>query len=110
MTHYKTELERYGEGTMMQSNRQVLQTVAESITELMEGRTGVFEVQVQLQQGMGLLERDPGSEKIAAAIRAAEADLEEIRFTTLLEKQIPSAIARLEPLRDAIEAELNEPS
>ena len=54
---------------MMQSNRQVFQTVAESITELMEGRTGVFEVQVQLQQGMGLLERDPGSEEIAAAIR-----------------------------------------
>jgi hypothetical protein len=110
MTHYKAEHERYGEGPMMQSNRQVLQTVADSIAELMEGRTGVFEVQAQLQQGMGLLEREPGSAEIAAALRAAEADLEAIQFTTLLEKQVPSAIARLGPLRDAIEAELNEPS
>ena len=59
---------------------------------------------------MALLERRSGREAIAEAMRAAESDLEAIQFNMLLEKQVPSAIVRLGPLRDAIEAELNHPS
>ena len=77
------------------SQRVPLRTVAESISELVEGRIGVFDVQVQLQQALGLLERKPGTEEIAAAMRAAESDLEAIQFTMLLEKQVPSAVAGL---------------
>jgi hypothetical protein len=36
-------------------------------------------------------------------MRLAEADLEEIQFTTLLDEQVPAAIFRLDGLRASIE-------
>jgi hypothetical protein len=39
---------------------------------------------------------------VAEATRRAEADLEEIRFTVLLDEQRPAAVFRLDALRTAI--------
>jgi hypothetical protein len=89
---------------MSKSNPDLIASVMRFIDQFVAGLVGVEEVQTKLQTTMGLLERGPGN--LAAALRLAEADLEEIRFTLLLQEQRPAAIFRLDTLRAELEAGL----
>lgn len=89
---------------MTQTNRAVVASLLAAIDDFMTGGLGIEEIQGRLQVGLGLLER--GSVDFAAAIRLAEADLEGIQFTMLLDEQRPAAVFRLDSLREELESGL----
>ena len=60
------------------------------------GELDLDEIQSALQSAFGLLEND-GSE-VAEAVRLAEADVEEIRFTRVLDEQRSAVVFRLDQL------------
>ena len=74
--------------------------------EFIVGELDLEEIQSALQSASGLLEND-GSE-IVEAVRLAEADVEEIRFTRLLEEQRSAVVFRLDQLVRRLAGERNE--
>lgn len=82
-------------------NAAVAREVLAAIAGLEEGILTLGEVQAALQSSIQRFENDGSG--IGTAVRLAEADLEEIQFTTLLDEQRPAAIFRLDELRAAIE-------
>lgn len=82
-------------------NQGILTKIAEMVTAFEADDLDLGQVQSILQSSVGLLEND-GSEVIAL-IRLAEADIEEIRYTRLLEEQRLAAIFRLDKLVQALE-------
>lgn len=89
---------------MTKVNRSVLQVTVRAIDAFINDEMSIADMQAQLQNSFSFLER--GSDVLAEEIRLAEADLEEIQFTMLLDEQRPNAIFRLERLRDVILSEL----
>lgn len=87
--------------TMNEHNATVAQDVLTAIADLEAGTCTLAEVQAVLQSAIPRFEND-GS-RVAEAVRLAEADLEEIQFTTLLDEQAPAGIFRLDELRASIE-------
>jgi hypothetical protein len=85
---------------MSVGNEAVLQALLESLDDFARDRLSVEDVQRHLQSSLSLL--DSGAGRLNDSIRLAEADLEEIRFTMLLDEQRPAAVFRLDPLRAAI--------
>ena len=83
-------------------NAAVVQDVLAAIARLETGTITLGDAQAVLQSVIPRLENDGSG--VAYAVRLAEADLEEIQFTTLLDEQIPAAIFRLDELRTAIES------
>ncbi|MGL5823553.1 MAG: hypothetical protein ACRCYU_01630 [Nocardioides sp.] len=59
------------------------------------------EVQAVLESASDRFEKDGSG--VADVVRRTESDLEEIRFTTLLDEQLPAAIFRLDALRADME-------
>ena len=85
---------------MSEQNEKVLKSVLGSIDDFVRNRIGIEDVQVQLRSSANLLERESGG--VLDAIRLAEADLEEIQFTMLLDEQRPAAVFRLDELREVL--------
>jgi exonuclease VII small subunit len=81
-------------------NEVVLSRLRAAIAALSSGELDLDAVQAQLQQALGLLESDGTG--VADLVRGAEADVEEIRFTRLLEEQLPAVIFRLDALLDSL--------
>lgn len=78
-------------------NREILVMLDEAITQFVAGNSDLPQVQSVLSSVIGLLENDQtGADRL---IRAAEADIEEVRFTRLLEEQRGAAATRLDRLR-----------
>jgi len=87
--------------TMNETNAAIAQGVLAAISDLEAGTCTLAQVQTALQSAIPRFENDGSG--VAEAVRLAEADLEEIQFTTLLDEQIPAAIFRLDELRALIE-------
>ncbi len=77
-------------------NRALLSGLRASVQEFIVGELDLDEIQSALQSAFGLLEND-GSE-VAEAVRLAEADVEEIRFTRVLDEQRSAVVFRLDQL------------
>lgn len=82
-------------------NATLSEGVLAAITGFEAGTLPLGGVQAVLQNVFPLLENDGSG--IAEVVRLAEADLEEIQFTVVLEQQRPAAILRLAELRSTIE-------
>lgn len=89
---------------MTQTNRTVVSALLDAIDGFVAGELDIPDIQTRLQSGLGLLERGLGD--VSSAIRAAEADLEEIQFTMVLDEQRPAAVFRLNSLRGQLAAAL----
>lgn len=87
--------------TMNEYNATVAQDVLTAIADLEAGTITLAEAQAALQNAIPRFENDGSG--LGEAVRLAEADLEEIQFTTLLDEQLPAAIFRLDELRARIE-------
>lgn len=87
--------------TMNEYNAAVARGVLEAISDLEAGTSTLAQVQAVLLSAIPLFENDGSG--VADAVRLAEADLEEIQFTTLLDEQVPAAIFRPDELRASIE-------
>lgn len=77
-------------------NQELLAQLRGSLASFAAGDLDLDALQAALQQAMTLLERD--SAEAARAVRLAEADVEEIRFTTLLAEHRPLVLRRVEQL------------
>jgi hypothetical protein len=86
-------------------NRDVLGGLRASVQEFIVGELDLEEIQSALQSASGLLEND-GSE-VVEAVRLAEADVEEIRFTRLFEEQRSAVVFRLDQLVRRLPGERN---
>jgi hypothetical protein len=82
-------------------NAAVARDVLAAIAELEAGALTLRDAQAVLQSAIPRFENDGSG--VETTVRLAEADLEEIRFTTLLDEQLPAAIFRLDELHAAIE-------
>ena len=85
-------------------NQDLLRRLRASIAAFAAGDMDLDGIQAALQSTMTLLENDAAD--AARTVRLAEADVEEIRFTTLLAEQRPAVLRRMEDLV----AELPEPA
>jgi hypothetical protein len=88
-------------------NREVVTRLIGDIDRFTGGEIGLDEMQSQLQAALTLFERDGST--VRESVRLAEADVEEIRFTMLLDEQRPAAVFRLDQLREALTTELGVP-
>jgi hypothetical protein len=79
-------------------NQRVLDRLRESFSAFVAGKLDLDEIQAALQSTLGLLENDRSG--VAELVRLAEADVEEIRFTRLLDEQRPAVIFRVDELLD----------
>lgn len=86
-------------------NRDLLRGLRVSVQGFIVGELDLEEIQSALQSALGLLEND-GSE-VVEAVRLAEADVEEIRFTRLLEEQRSAVVLRLNQLVKRLPGERN---
>lgn len=82
-------------------NLTLTKEVLAAIRNLEDGISTLAEVHSVLQSVVPLFENDGSG--IGNAVRLAEADLEEIQFTTLDDEQRPAAIFRLDKLRAAVQ-------
>lgn len=82
-------------------NQELADRVRSAVAAFQAGDADLDEIQATLQSAISLVERD-GSD-VGDVLRTAEADLEEIRFTRLLDEQRPAAIFRLDELLDQLE-------
>jgi hypothetical protein len=85
-------------------NRGVVTRIIRDIDRFAGGDIGLDEIHSSLQMALPLFERD-GS-KVSEAVQLAEADVEEIRFTKLLDEQRPAVVFRLDRLRETLAAGL----
>lgn len=83
-------------------NAAVAQDVLAAIAGLEQETLTIGDVQAVLQSAVQRFENDGSG--VAASVSLAEADLEEIQFTRLLDEQRPAAIFRLDELRATIES------
>lgn len=86
---------------MNEYNAAIARHILTAIGDLEARTCTLAEVQAVLQSAIPRFENDGSG--VAEAVRLAEADLEEIQFTTLLDEQAPAAIFRLDELRASIE-------
>ncbi|WP_100348313.1 hypothetical protein [Luteimicrobium subarcticum] len=86
---------------MNEYNSKVSSDVLAAISGLEIGSRSIGDVQAVLQSAIPQFEND-GSE-VADAVRLAEADIEEIQFTTLRDEQLGAVIFRLRDLRDILD-------
>ncbi|MFV0460769.1 MAG: hypothetical protein ACK5MT_18595 [Actinomycetales bacterium] len=84
-------------------NRTVLDRVRTSAAAFASGDIEMDDVQAVLQSTAGLLENDGSG--AAELVRLAEADIEEIRFTRLLDEQLPAVTFRLDALLEVLQGE-----
>ncbi|MGH3544401.1 MAG: hypothetical protein ACRDPW_00470 [Mycobacteriales bacterium] len=89
---------------MTRTNRMVVSAILDAIDGFVAGELDIPDIQVRLQSGLGILER--GLDDVSSAIRIAEADLEEIQFTMLLDEWRPAVVFRLDSLRGQLSAAL----
>lgn len=87
-------------------NRDLLGGLRASVQWFIVGELDLDEIQSALQSALGLLEND-GSE-VVEAVRRAEADVEEIRFTLLLDEQRSAVVFRLDQLVRRLPGARNE--
>ncbi len=80
--------------TMNRHNAEVLDRLRSSVISGRAGGADLDGIQSALQSAMQLFENDGSS--LAELARLAEADVEEIRFTRLLEEQPAAVFSRLE--------------
>jgi hypothetical protein len=85
---------------MNEQNGRIIRRLVDSVDAFIRGGIDLEDIQARLQSAEGLLERD--SSAVIRAIHLAEADLESIRFTLLLDEQRPAAVFRLDELRAGI--------
>lgn len=88
-------------------NQGLVTRLIRDIDRFMSGEIELGEMQSQLQAALTLFERDGST--AGEAVRLAEADVEEILFTKLLDEQRPAAVFRLDQLREALTTELGIP-
>lgn len=84
-------------------NRTIVDRVRISAAAFASGEIGMDDVQAALQSSAGLLENDGSG--AAELVRLAEADIEEIRFTRLLDEQRPAVTFRLDALLATLQSE-----
>lgn len=84
-------------------NRTILDRVRNSAAGFASGDIEMDDVQAVLQSTAGLFENDGSG--AAELVRLAEADIEEIRFTRLLDEQRPAVTFRLDALIEALQGE-----
>lgn len=77
-------------------NAQVLDRLRVAISAFEAGNLDLEAIQSVLQSTLSLLENDGSG--AAEVVRLAEADVEEIRFTRLLDEQRPAVVFRLDKL------------
>ncbi|MCW2752458.1 MAG: hypothetical protein JWR83_3568 [Aeromicrobium sp.] len=87
--------------SMNDYNASIANRVIESIQRFEAGDVTLDEIQADLQAALPLFENDGSG--AAESVRLAEADLEGIQFTVLLDEQRPAAIFRLDELLAALE-------
>ncbi len=87
--------------TMNEYNATVAHDLLTAISELEAGTCTLADVQAVLQGAIPRFENDGSG--VAEAVRLAEADLEEIQFTTLLHEQVPATTFRLDELRASLQ-------
>jgi hypothetical protein len=85
--------------------RGILLALLRAINDLDAGRSSIAEVQQRLEANASALDNSAG--ELVQALRAVDADLEEIQFTMLLDEQHPAAVFRLDPIRAMVAAELS---
>ncbi len=90
---------------MSDYNAAVAQDALAAIAGLEAGTVTLGDAQTVLQSVIQRFENDGSG--VANAVRLAEADLEEIQFTTLRDEQVPAAIFRLDVLRAVIEGAID---
>jgi hypothetical protein len=90
---------------MNANNRGVTTHLIREIDRFTSGEVEIGEMQSQLQAALTLFERDDST--ALETVRLAEADVEEIQFTMLLDEQRPAAVFRLDQLRQALITELD---
>lgn len=78
-------------------NSGVAARLSTAIQDYEAGLLSLAEVHSTLQSAITLFENDGSG--VADFVRLAEADLEEIQFTVLLDEQHPAAVFRLDELR-----------
>lgn len=81
-------------------NQRVLDSLRASVTGFAAGDLDLDEIQAALQSRFGLLEND--GTYVADLVRLAEADIEEIRFTRILDEQRPAVLFRLDKLLEEL--------
>lgn len=81
-------------------NQSVVTKIREAAEAFAVGDVDLDEIHSTLQAGLGLLENDGSG--VIDMVRLAEADIEEIRFTRLLDEQRPAVTFRLDELLDAL--------
>ena len=81
-------------------NQSVLTRIHEAVTAFASGELDLDQIQSTLQSSVGLLENDGSG--VTDLVRLAEADIEEIRFTRLIDEQRPAVIFRLDELLEAL--------
>jgi len=97
MSHTSGPVQVITEDNMCHRTQRVRPLAApNAIAEFSSGELDLGAVQAQLQQALGPLESDGAG--VADLVRGAEADVEEIRFTRLLEEQLPAVTCRLDNL------------
>lgn len=84
-------------------NRHMLGRLRAFLQAFVAGELDLDQLQSALQSALGLLENDGSG--VADAVRLAEADVEEIRFTRLLDEQRPAVVLRLDELIAALPGE-----
>lgn len=83
-------------------NADVAARIATAIQDFEAERLPLEEVQSALRSAASLVENDGSG--VADLVRLAEADLETIQFTMLLDEQRQAAIFRLDMLRAALDS------
>lgn len=85
------------------SNEQLVERLRETVAQFQAGRLDLDELQAALQSAMSLAENDGSNTR--DVIRGAEADVEEIRFTRLLDEQRPAIVFLLDELLTSLDGD-----
>jgi hypothetical protein len=86
--------------SMSEYNGRMLQNLRESVSAFDSGDLDLDQIQAALQSVLSLLENDGSG--VTELVRLAEADIEEIRFTRLLDEQGPAVTFRLDELLERL--------
>ncbi len=86
--------------TVNDSNQSILARIRQAAATFASGEIELDDIQAVLQSSLGLLENDGSG--VSDLVRLAEADIEEIRFTQLVDEQRPAVTFRLDALLDAL--------
>ncbi|PZF79456.1 hypothetical protein [Jiangella anatolica] len=89
--------------TVNDNNRGILGRLRQAIEAFHSGEIGMDDAQAMLRSSADLLENDGSG--ATELVRLAEADIEEIRFTRLLDEQRPAVAFRLDALLESLGGE-----